>query len=156
MTIYEYMKKTGRLSFKEEKINEIDYALFSFLSYADYTKIFKGEELIEVQRNFDEQEKYETAFSVFLAEKQKIAYEDMKQECQKEKESIYRKYEELKEKLFELRSDYLKKYPNRNFELTKESNEQYQKLYDDLNCESLGEYKKRAAQQAKTAVLHFC
>ena len=114
-----------------------------------------NEQLIEVQRNFVEQEKYEATFSVFLAEKQKTAYEDMKQECQKERESIYKKFEELKEKLFELRSDYLKKYPNRNFELTKESNEQYQKLYDDLNCESLGEYKKRAANQAKTAVLHF-
>ena len=49
MTIYEYMKETGKLSFKEEKINEIDYALFSFLSYADYTKIFKGEERYTIE-----------------------------------------------------------------------------------------------------------
>lgn len=114
-----------------------------------------NESLLELQRNFVEQEKYEPAFSAFLAEKQKTAYEDMQKECRKEQESIYKKYEEQKGKLFELRSDYLKKYPNRNFELTKETNEQYQKLYDDLNCESLEEYKKRAAEQAKTAVLHF-
>ena len=49
MTIYEYIKETGKLSFKEEKINEIDYALFSFLSYADYSKIFKGEERYTIE-----------------------------------------------------------------------------------------------------------
>lgn len=114
-----------------------------------------NEELLEMQQNFVEQQKYEEDFSTYLAEKQKTAYEDMQEECRKKQERIYQKHEKLKEELFELRSDYLKKYPNRNFDLTKETNEQYQELYDNLNCESLEEYKKRATEQAKTAVLHF-
>lgn len=114
-----------------------------------------NENLVELQRSFTEQEKYEPLFCEFMEEKHDISYEEIQQQCQKEQEGIYRKCEEQKEKLFELRNDYLKAYPNRNFELTKETNEEYQKLYDSLNCESLEDYKKRAAEQAKTAVLHF-
>lgn len=114
-----------------------------------------NENLVELQQNFVEQENYEPAFSEFLAEKQETAYEAMQQQCRCEQESINKKCEEQKEKLFELRNDYLKAYPNRNFELTKETNEEYQKLYDTLNCENLEEYKQRAAKQAKVAVLHF-
>uniref|UniRef100_UPI004055A571 ATP-binding protein n=1 Tax=Agathobacter sp. TaxID=2021311 RepID=UPI004055A571 len=114
-----------------------------------------NEQLLEMQRNFAEQEAQEAAFEVFLSERQHMAYEEMQKECQKEQENIFEKQEEYKAELFELRSAYLKTYPNRSFELTRETNEQYQELYEHLNCENLGEYKKRAAEQAKTAVLHF-
>lgn len=123
---------------------------------AEQDKIFSfQEELLALQRVFIKQEQYEEAFAVYIAENQTTAYEEMQEKCKKKQEAIGRRYDECKEILFELRSDYLKKYPNRNFELTTETNEQYQELYDKLNCESLEEYKKRAAEQAKTAVLHF-
>lgn len=114
-----------------------------------------NEAILEMERSFVTKDVYEEAFLVFLAEHEKQAYENMKAECLRKQESVYRKHEKQKEALFELRADYLKKYPNRNFELTAETNEQYQELYDNLNCESLEEYKKRATEQAKTAVLHF-
>ena len=114
-----------------------------------------NEELIELQQNFAENETYEPAFAVFLVEKQKVTYEDMQKECQKQQEDNAKKCEEQNRKLIELRSAYLTNYPNRNFELTKETNEEYQKLYDTLNCENLEEYKQRAAKQAKIAVIHF-
>ncbi len=44
MNIYKYIKETGKLTFKEEKINEVDYAIFSFLSYAELSKIYKDNE----------------------------------------------------------------------------------------------------------------
>lgn len=113
------------------------------------------EELLQLQRKFVKQEQYEAAFTEYLADKQAVAYEKMQEECQKKQETIGRRHDECKETLIEYRSDYLKKYPNRNFELTIENNEPYQELYDKLNCESLEDYKKRAAEQAKTAVLHF-
>ena len=114
-----------------------------------------NEELLELQHNFVENEKFEPLFAAFLVEKQKVAYEDMQKVCQKELEETAKKYEEQNRKLIEFRSAYLTSYPNRNFELTKESNEEYQKLYDTLNCDNLEEYKQRAAKQAKVAVLHF-
>lgn len=58
-------------------------------------------------------------------------------------------------KLVDLRSNYLRTYQNRNFSPTAEDNEDYQKLYDSLNFDNLDEYRKRAAEQAKTAVEHF-
>ena len=114
-----------------------------------------NEILVELQRNFTEQETYEPAFAEFLKEKQEMSYDVMQQNCQKKQEGIYKECEQQKEELFKLRNEYLKAYPNRNFELTKESNEEYQKLYDTLNCENLEEYKKRASEQARVAVLHF-
>ncbi len=117
--------------------------------------VLYNEQLKEKEKNFIEQEEYEIAFVTFLEEKQNITYEQLKTECQKEVEMIQTKQNTYKDELFELRSVYLKAYPNRDFELTKETNEQYQELYERLNCKNLEEYKKRAEEQAKTAVLHF-
>jgi len=58
-------------------------------------------------------------------------------------------------KLVDLRSAYLRIYQNRNFSPTIEDNKDYQELYDSLNFDSLDEYRKRASEQAKTAVEHF-
>ena len=59
------------------------------------------------------------------------------------------------QKLRELRNAYLRTYPHRNFSVEAESNEEYQKLLDDLACDRLEEYRKRAGEQAKAAVEHF-
>ena len=58
-------------------------------------------------------------------------------------------------KLVGMRTEYLRAYQNRNFSPTTEENKDYQELYDSLNFDSLEEYRKRAAEQAKTAVEHF-
>lgn len=58
-------------------------------------------------------------------------------------------------KLVGMRTEYLRAYQNRNFSPTTEENKDYQELYDSLNFDSLDEYRKRAAEQAKTAVEHF-
>ena len=137
----------NREKFKTDVERKIESEKESFLTL--------NEELVALQQNFSESELFESAFKDFLVEKQKIAYEDMLKQCQKEQEENAKKCEEQNRKLIECRSAYLTAYPNRNFELTKETNEEYQKLYDTLNCDNLEEYKQRAAKQAKTAVLHF-
>ena len=55
------------------------------------------------------------------------------------------------QKLRELRNAYLRTYPHRNFSVEAENNEEYQKLLDDLACDRLEEYRKRAGEQAKAA-----
>jgi len=49
MNIYQYIKEIGDYSFKEKEINEVDYILFSFLSYADFTKIFENKNKYSLQ-----------------------------------------------------------------------------------------------------------
>lgn len=63
--------------------------------------------------------------------------------------------EEQYRKLVELRSEYLREYPNRTFSAVAEDNKEYEQLYEKLSCDHLEEYKARAAAQAKTAVEHF-
>ena len=60
------------------------------------------------------------------------------------------------QKLREIRTGYLRIYPHRTFPVESESNEEYQKLLNDLGCDRLeGIYRKRAGEQAKAAVEHF-
>lgn len=63
--------------------------------------------------------------------------------------------EEKYRELVEVRSDYLREYPNRTFSAIAEDNQDYEKLYQQLSCDHLEEYRARAATQAKTAVEHF-
>jgi len=58
-------------------------------------------------------------------------------------------------KLVDLRSNYLRIYPNRNFSPTAEDNKEYEELFASLNFDRLEEYRSRAAEQARTAVEHF-
>ncbi|MBR1936270.1 MAG: DUF2974 domain-containing protein [Bacilli bacterium] len=46
MTIIDYLKEYNNYSFEERKINNIDYVIFSYLSYADLDKIFNNSKSI--------------------------------------------------------------------------------------------------------------
>lgn len=45
MNIYDYIDEYGIYSFDEKEFNEVDSAIFSFLSYADFKNIFEGEKM---------------------------------------------------------------------------------------------------------------
>ena len=45
MNIYDYIDEYGIYSFSEKEFNEVDSAIFSFLSYADFSNIFEGEKM---------------------------------------------------------------------------------------------------------------
>lgn len=49
MNIYQYIKENGEYTFEEKKINEVDFIIFSFLSYADFTKVFESNEKYTLQ-----------------------------------------------------------------------------------------------------------
>ena len=49
MNIYQYIKENGNYSFEEKKINEVDFIIFSFLSYADLTKVFEENNIYTLQ-----------------------------------------------------------------------------------------------------------
>ena len=114
-----------------------------------------NESLVEKEGRFTEVSAYETAFGEYVGQKENVPYEQIKNKCEQELGEVTGAHEKQRNLLIGIRSDYLRAYPNRNFSPTDEDNHEYQELYDSLNCDSLEEYKKRATEQAKTAVIHF-
>ena len=57
--------------------------------------------------------------------------------------------------LMTIRTNYLRRYPNRNFPVNHKDNEAYDHLLSSLSCNHLEEYRQKAADQARTAVEHF-
>ena len=49
MNLFEYIDKFGMYSFKERRFNEVDSAIFSFLSYANFHKILDETESMTIQ-----------------------------------------------------------------------------------------------------------
>ena len=60
-----------------------------------------------------------------------------------------------KNQLIDVRSNYLRKHPERDFSASAEDNEVYRKLREELWCERLAGYEEKARQQAQIAVEHF-
>ena len=118
-----------------------------------------NEIVIEKERTLKECPEYETKLQAVLTEKEergaRIRYDQMRNDYQAQAEMETEKQTEEMQKLQDIRSIYLRTYPQRNFSLGFESNEEYQKLLDNLACDRLEEYRKRAAEQAKAAVEHF-
>lgn len=65
------------------------------------------------------------------------------------------KTQQEKDRLVDVRSDYLKKHPDREFSASAEDNEAYRALQQELACDRLLTYEQKASQQAKIAVEHF-
>ena len=57
--------------------------------------------------------------------------------------------------LMTARTNYLRRYPNRNFPVNEKDNQAYDHLLQSLSCDHLEEYRKKAADQARAAVEHF-
>ena len=73
-------------------------------------------------------------------------------------EAIKKSQEKLsreKDKLVDVRSAYLKKHPDRNFSASGEENDDYRALQQELACDQLLVYEKKATEQARIAVEHF-
>ena len=54
MSIIDYLKEYCNYTFEEKRINDIDYVIFSYLSYADFEMLFKNKNSIllsEIDRN---------------------------------------------------------------------------------------------------------
>ena len=57
--------------------------------------------------------------------------------------------------LMTVRTNYLRRYSNRNFPVNHKDNEAYAHLLSSLSCDHLEEYRQKAADQARAAVEHF-
>lgn len=100
-------------------------------------------------------EQYDRELSAYLSSKDNPRY-DREREAYSEKcLKLSQKRDNARERLLSVRGEYLRRYPSRNFSLSARDNAAYDRLLDALSCDRLEDYRKRAAEQAKAAVLHF-
>ena len=115
--------------------------------------------LSDKERKHQDQPEFDAKLQKLLEQKQEsgaaIRYDLLRGEYLRNQEKAQEEQDTEMQKLREIRTGYLRIYPHRNFSVESESNEEYQKLFNDLGCDRLEEYRKRAGEQAKAAVEHF-
>lgn len=140
------VKETGR---REDEIH----------SFHQTYMIVSGQ-LAEQEKEFREKEEFETLFYSMeemgeedSLSKQKL--ERLRNHCLKKEEIFRMEKEEDFSKVVSLRHEYLQHYPNRSFDFQAKTNEDYEKLLKDLQCDNLEKYQAVAREMAKSAAEHF-
>lgn len=100
-------------------------------------------------------EEGERTYRSFMDGRTSTNYDYLKGQCQRELLCIQKKKEEEYEKLIDIRSAYIRSYPNRTFSTGAQDNREYDGLLEKLTCGNLEEYSRLASEQAKMAVMHF-
>lgn len=113
------------------------------------------EELVQRERDFAADEEREASLCRMLEGRQNPRYDIIRNEYLGKQGKAEEELKRQQDKLVELRSGYLRVYLNRNFSPTTEDNSQYAELLDSLSCDRLEEYRKAAAEQARSAIEHF-
>jgi uncharacterized protein YPO0396 len=113
------------------------------------------EELVAKERTLEADQELEGVLKTSLEGNETPRYDRLKDRYF----ALLKRAEEAREEAYRLlvsaRGEYVRKYPNRNFSLTAEDNQEYDHLLEIMECANLEEYKDMAAEQAKSAVLHF-
>lgn len=118
--------------------------------------IMEAEELLlQSRREFSENEQYEKMFRKYLESRKSSNYEYLKNQQIKEAAEIREAQEKAYQKLIDIRSGYIKRYPNRTFSTSIRENDPYEKLLESLKCDDLESYRDLAKEQARSAVEHF-
>lgn len=114
-----------------------------------------NETLTEKEHIFTENMEYEQEFQEFLSGKRSTNYDYLRKNRVNERYPLEEKKEKAYRELVDVRSSYLRAYPNRSFSTSIENNQPYEQLLDRLQCEHLETYKEVAKEQARSAMEHF-
>ncbi|MDD3402942.1 MAG: SbcC/MukB-like Walker B domain-containing protein [Hespellia sp.] len=117
--------------------------------------LMDNEELVQMQREFTKDPDFEQEFHVFLEEKKDKTIDSMKNATVRRQNRVQEEVAEAHDKLIDIRTQYLTKYPNRNFSPSKKENTEYDGLLTEMQCDELEKFKEKAKEQAKSAVEHF-
>lgn len=115
----------------------------------------QNELLVRMQEEKIDNDLYCERFREELKELGTMELERMKSRAGRRYYDAGTKKEEQYRKLVEIRTAYLREYPNRTFSAVSEDNEDYQALYNKLSCDQMEVYREKAAKQAKAAMEHF-
>lgn len=117
--------------------------------------IGQTEEVLCRQRELAGSAVQEEAFRAFIEGQKNPAYDSLIRETAAQIEKAGNRCSREKEKLIDVRSEYLRSHPHREFSAAGEQNEEYDGLLQELSCDQLKEYEEKAARQAQIAVEHF-
>lgn len=115
----------------------------------------KNEQLLALQRELLASVEKEEAFTAYLGDRKHPRYDRLITETVADLENAGRNCEKQKNDLVDLRSEYLRNHPKRDFSASVEHNDDYQKLLEELQCGELEEFRRRASEQAQSAVEHL-
>ena len=115
----------------------------------------KSETLLSGQKGLVSSKNWEEAFDGWFSGLKNPSFDVLLRRTGEERENAGQLLEEKKNRLVDLRSDYLRKHPGRDFSASAADNADYQALLTRLSCEQIQEYEKIAEKQAKIAVEHF-
>lgn len=117
--------------------------------------LYLSEELSEKERGFQDIPKYAEAFQTYMETRKSSNYDYLRNICLKEALSCGEERSKRYQEMVDVRSAYLRKYPQRTFSASSDNNEEYENLLKKLKCDNLQEYKVKADEQAITAIQHF-
>ena len=115
----------------------------------------QNEALIRAQNELPANGEYDQQFTQEIEKTDTDDYERLKKRAARKYYDAGTKKEEEYRKLVEVRTAYLREYPNRTFSAIDENNDAYDKLYNELSSDHMEIYREKAAKQAKTAMEHF-
>ena len=117
--------------------------------------ILVSQEVVQLEKEFQVQSELEQEVAAMVQQEQRLNLEQLRRRYAARQDAAAQKQGELFQKLAEIRSEYLRKYPNRGFGAFSEENTQYDKLLADLQFNDLERFQQLAKEQAKSAIEHF-
>ncbi len=115
----------------------------------------RNEELLAGQRALASTQEWEREFTEWFAKITSPRYDSLIRQASADIIQAEEELEQEKNVLVDLRSEYLKKHPGRDFSASAQDNEDYQSLLTELSCDRITDYQEKAAAQARIAVEHF-
>lgn len=148
----------GKLQKKEEAIRNAragEVRQTDQIADEERNYIQVNQEVVLLERELKVNNELENELSHILENEKRKRLQQLRNEYAVSKEKSVEKEEELFQKLAEVRSDYLRKYPNRGFGALSKDNAQYEKLLEELQFNDLERFQQLAKEQAKSAIEHF-
>lgn len=121
----------------------------------DAAYIEKNEELLEKQRQLVSSPAWEEDWERFFSQVKNPRYDTLIRQALATITEAEEDLEVQRNRLVDIRSEYLKRHPNRDFSASGEKNEDYQALLDELSCDRIKDFEEKAMEQARIAVDHF-
>lgn len=143
---------------KQELLNEVSKAIWNRerqIEEWNRLHLTANSELAERERSFHYSEDLERVFETYMKERMSSNYDGLKNGTLRKIKQTEERKEEAFRGLVELRSVYLREYPNRTFSPAMEGNGPYEELLSKLECDHLADYQERAREQARSAAEHF-
>lgn len=140
---------------QERAMDKVIFGLNGRLQSSRQTAVLLEEELVSKERAFESEEELEAEVRAFLEGKENPRFDKLKEQFMGRLKKAGDDRDMAFSELVAARGEYARKYPHRNFSLTARDNEAYSRLLRLMECDHLEEYRQIAAEQAKSAVLHF-